>query len=826
MKVSLNWVRELSGVTTKTDELVELIGARLGAVDEVVDFGARYKDVVIVKVIECQKHPDADKLHVCKVDDKGVTPKVKRDSKGLIQVVCGAPNVRAGMLAAWIPPGATVPSTIGKDPLVIESKELRGEMSHGMLASAAELDLGDDHSGLLELGSEAKAGATLAKTYDLDDVIIDIENKMFTHRPDCFGQLGVAREIAGITHKKFVSPGWYKATAKLPAGRGSKKIVIKNDIPKLVPRFVAVVIEDVQVGPSPIWLQTALTKLGGKPINNIVDITNYMMLLAAQPLHAYDYDKLATGTLGVRLSKDGESLKLLSGKTIKLKKGAMVITDGKKPVGLGGVMGGADTEVDANTKTIVLEAATFDMNLTRQSTYEYGLFTDAATRFTKGQSPLQNAAVAARAAELIGQVAGGKLGKSADESSIPKLNTQLGSLHTPDVVAVDFVNRRLGVELSDKEIVRLLGNVEFHVHDMGAQNEVCYTAPFWRTDIEIKEDIVEEIGRLYGYEHIPLKLPSRNIAPAPINPAIALKSKLRKILAEAGANEVLTYSFVSEDLLKKSGQVGSNAFKITNALSPDVRYYRLSLVPSLLDKVHSNIKSGYTEFALFEIGKGHMQGLLGDDKLPMEIERLALVLASSKPKAGAPYFAVRRICTFLLESLGIEGVAYKPIDAKGSKSATYYEPSRAAVLEVGGSKIGRVGEFNPTVKQAFKLPQYSAGLVLHMDQLIKLATSPKYEPLNRFPSVEQDLCLKSAANVNYQQLTHFVKGQLETLSKPHGYKWQVEPIDIYQKDKSNKQTTWRISLSHPERTLTTQETNQLLDDLAKAAQQKLKAERI
>ncbi|HXY18301.1 MAG TPA: phenylalanine--tRNA ligase subunit beta, partial [Candidatus Nitrosopolaris sp.] len=575
MKVSLNWVKEFTSVDLPVDELVEKIGAQLGAVEEVEEIGKKYQGILVVKVVLAEKHPNADRLTFCLVDDGKANKKVKRNKDGLIEIVCGAPNVKTGQLAVWIPPGATVPATYDKEPFVIEAREIRGKTSHGMLASLKELALGDSHNGIVVLDM-GKPGDSFAKTLWLDDYIIDIENKMFTHRPDCFGMLGVAREIAGIQHKAFQSPDWYRENASLPTdGRKNVlKITVKNDVPKLVPRFCAVAIKDVKVEPSPAWMQSFLARVGVRPINNIVDITNLVMLETAQPIHAYDYDKLKTGVLGVRLSKKGEQLKLLGGKTIKLDDGAVVITDGKQPVGLGGVMGGAGTEVDENTKNIVLEVANFDMNLTRRTAMTYGLFTDAAVRFTKGQSPDQNMAVLCRAVNHALQFAGGRQA-SAVVDDFAKQETR--NKKQEIVVGAEFVNSRLGLNLSGAEIKKLLENVEFKVELSGGSLKI--TPPFWRMDIAIPEDIVEEVGRLYGYDKLPVVLPPRDLSPVQPNPRVVFKDRLRDILSRAGANEVLTYSFVHGSLMQKVGQDPKDAYRIANALSPDVQYYRLSLTP-------------------------------------------------------------------------------------------------------------------------------------------------------------------------------------------------------------------------------------------------------
>lgn len=831
MKVSLQWVRKFTDVDLPTDELVEKIGAQLGAVEEAINLGERYRGIVIAKVISVEKHPDADKLSVCMIDDGGAVKDASRDKNGLVQVVCGAPNVAAGQLVAWLPPGSIVPNTYNKDRFVLEARELRGKMSNGMIASARELALGDEHEGILVIDKPAKPGESFAEVYELDDYIIDIENKMFTHRPDLFGQLGVAREIAGIRHKTFKSPGWYKKDPDTYTD-GRKNVVqlkVKNEEPELVPRFLAVVIKDVRVGPSPLWLQTYLARVGVRPINNIVDTTNYLMLETAQPLHAYDYDKLKTATLGIRLSKKGEELELLGGKVLKLDQGSIVITDGLKPVGLGGVMGGADTEVSSETRNIILEAATFDMNTTRKTAMRYGLFTDAATRFTKNQSPHQNMAALLRAVSIVRETAGGRQASKVVD------NSRVKSAGSSVKVTARFINERLGGKLTALQIKRFLENVEFTVKIAG--DELSIRPPFWRTDIEIPEDIVEEVGRLYGYDRLPHGLPSREISPTEVNPLLSFKSRLRDILAKAGGNEALTYSFIHGSLIEKAGQDKKDAYHIRNALSPDLQYYRLSLVPNLLEKIHPNVKLGFEQFALFEIGKAHIKGVLDEEKLPLELERLAAVIAGPDTKtAGAPYYMAKTYVEHLFwQGLGIGTAEYvlleeaRKLPKVWEVAAKAYEPARAAVVYAQGQLLGLVGEPSPGLRSALKLPSRTAQLELDIEVLQRLSGKVKgYHPLNKYPQTEQDICLRTDAGLTYGELTQFVMGYLEEVRKEHGYDYWLRPLDIYQReaDKEHKQVTWRILLSHPARTLTTEETNKLLYGLAKEAKVKIKAERI
>jgi phenylalanyl-tRNA synthetase beta chain len=629
MKVSLNWVRHINDkykcaadpAPKGVDDLVDKIGAQLGAVDEVIDLGKKYEGALVVKVVDCIKHPNADKLSVCLVDDGKKTKGIDRNKEGLIQVVCGAPNVKAGQLVVWLPPGVTVPSSFDKDPFILEAREIRGQISNGMIASARELALGDDHTGILVLDDNAAPGESFASAYGLNDHIIDIENKMFTHRPDLFGMLGIAREIAGIQQNSFKSPSWYVQDADLhnDGRKNVLKLSVKNELPKLVPRFVAVAIKDVKVEESPVWLRIRLSSVGVRPINNIVDLTNFMMMETGQPLHAYDYDKVKSGVLGVRMANDGEKVTVIGGKEIKLKTGAIVITDGEKAIGLGGVMGGASTQVDENTKNIILEVANFDMNTTRRTAMEYGLFTDAATRFTKNQSSRQQRAVLCKAVDDIKKIAGGRVASLIVDIDHAKKAPR------PVIVSTDFINERLGLELAPTEIKKILTNVEFIVES--PSKTLSVTAPFWRTDIEIAEDIVEEVGRLYGYDHLNMALPSRSIKAAPRDKQLVFNSYIRDLLAEAGANEVLTYNFVHESLFKAAGQDKKLAYHLRNALSPDLQYYRLSVLPSLVEKVHPNIKLGYGSFVLFEIGKSHNKAIKDENEadLPKEIRSLAVV---------------------------------------------------------------------------------------------------------------------------------------------------------------------------------------------------------
>ena len=830
MKVSLNLIKQLINFELPpVDELVARVNQQLGGVEEVIDLNAKYGGARIVRVVECAKHPNADRLSVTKIDDGGAAADVPRDESGLVQVVCGAPNVHADMWAIWLPPKSTVPASFDDDePFVLDARPLRGVLSQGMLAAADELAIGTDHEGIIEIhdydlpaGVELSAGASFAETFGLDDYVLDIENKMFTHRPDCFGQLGVAREIAGIFHQQFVSPEWYKSEQKFMGAEGLN-LTVTNDAPELVPRFMAVAIRDVTVGPSPLWLQCQLVVMGGKPINNIVDATNYMMLLTAQPTHAYDYDKLRGHKLEARLARDGEKVSLLNGKEYELTTDDIVIADGEGVIGLAGIMGGADTEVSNGTKNIILECANFDMYALRRTAMRHGIFTDALTRFNKGQSPLQNAAVLKQLMSMVGGAQASEVfdASSSNECIMPD------AIHRVDSQGVsnEFVNERLGTDFSNDEIADILRRTEFMVEVDEHGCEVY--SPFWRTDIELPEDIVEEVGRLYGFAKLPRQLPCRSIKSTPKNLRRELKNAVRQSLSRAGANEVLTYSFVHERILKNAEQDVAQAYKLSNALSPDLQYYRLTVLPSLLDKVHANIKAGHDEFALFEMGKGHskMHGL-GEDGLPEASQFTDIVYAAKKPGAGAPFYAIRRLVEQLARDLGAE-LVFKPIEEELNYPVTApFDQSRSALVETtDGTFIGLVGELKQSVIKNFKLPTYVAAASLDTAGLeaIYAKRDSHYQPLSRYPSTSRDISMKVPSAVRYHQLSRM----LDEVVRDIAMEVRLEPLTIYQSedDAAQKTITWRLTFTSHERTLVDKDITPVMQRIEQAAKDRWGAE--
>jgi len=815
MIVSVNWLKKFTDIDVSIDELVTLIGARLVEIESVEDLTEKYKDVIVVKVVECSPVLDSDHLNLTKIDDGGRAQNVERDENGLVQVVCGAPNVAAGMLAAWLPPESIVPESFGdKEPFILGARKLRGFVSNGMLASAKELDLYDAHDGIIVVDKDAAPGTSFAELYELNDYLLDIENKSLTHRPDAFGIIGFAREVAGIQGKVFTTPAWLDNLNPEISSNGSVEMPsVTIDEPELSDRFEAIVLSDViESAQSPLEIQTYLSRSGIRPINAIVDVTNYMLLLAGRPLHAFDYDKLlavnnGTIDLHVRSGREGETLALLNEKTIELSTDDIVVANGETAVSLAGAMGGASTEVDATTKRILVESATFNLYKLRAVQMRHGIFSESITRLTKGIPAPLCAPVLVEAAKMMGQFAGAVVASEIGDAYPGK--------HDPIVVTLQepVVNEVLGTQFSASDIQDLLQNVEFDVDVTGS--EITITVPYWRNDIHIAEDIIEEVGRLSGFDSINPVLPSRDFTAVRPSDFDELRSKVRGVLVRAGANEVLTYNFIHGDVMRKAGQNPETAYQLTNSISPDLQYYRQSIVPSLLVNIHPNIKAGYDHFAIFELNKFHTKlAGLTEENVPKELDGIGFVVAASKKAKSAAYYEAKHYLDYIASELGLEFV-YEPLEADANYPVTQpFEPKRSARVWDAKTheRIGVIGEFKKSVQKAFKLSDNVAGFEISPVSLLKLtaALETSYEPLSKYPGTDRDVSFQVASDVTYQQVYDAAKSALvdETL------RIGVTPLDIYEPESGDtKNVTLRFTLGSYEKTLTGDEVNKVMADV-------------
>lgn len=845
MKINLAWLADFVDLQLDQAELLNRINTQLGEIESIVDLGQKYKDALIVKVAKVESHPQADKLSVCLIDDNQICKTAKRQ-QGYVQLVCGASNVKAGMLAVWLPPQACVPATYASGAEIkLDAREIRGVLSYGMLASAFELDIGSESDEILEVkamnsdlplgyprivANDDLIGRSFALTFNLQTTVVDIENKMFTHRPDCFGLLGVAREIAAITKSRFKRPSWYISAEDLSSSQSDTSLEIDVRCPELVPRFRATIIRDLKnVGPSDLLMRSRLASVGFKPVNSVVDATNYVMYVSGQPTHAFDYDKFLdlssnkSGSPGlvVRQSEKGEELRLLNGKTVTFDQPAIVIATDKCPVALGGIMGGVETEVDAGTKNILLECANFDMYNLRRTTMHYGIFSEAATRFTKGQSLAQIPAVTKRTSALIAGFANGQ----SDSPVCEFLSKDSRSQNKPLLTTAIFISSRLGLQLSAEAISDLLKAVEFEVKIDGEQLQI--ESPFWRTDIEIAEDIVEEVGRLIGYMTLTPVLPVRSVKPAGKDELLGLRAKIRRYLAARGASEAMSYSFVSTDLFNRSGQDPDNAFHLSNPLNPSLEAYRQSLTPSLLDLVEGNRRLGYKDFALFEVGCVHQknQEEIDMDGLPLDLQRVAFVCHRAEPRLGSPFYTARRHLDLIASSLNLE-LLYKPYpQLKPSEvpaMSRVYDLKNSAQVEVGGLDLGIVGLLNQNGTYA--------GWEIKTDVLLKAqakAETNNYRALARYPKSSQDLTLKAPLKTAYGELRATLTDVL-TAYHQNGWQTDLKLLNIFyaKKDSAVKNISFRLLAWHQEKTVQKEEVSEMVSALVAAARLKHQADQV
>ncbi|MDO4398877.1 MAG: phenylalanine--tRNA ligase subunit beta [Candidatus Saccharibacteria bacterium] len=772
MKISLNWLKKYVDINVPDDELVRLIGARLVEVEGVIDEAHKYDNIYIVRVEKAEKVPDTH-LSLCQINVGNVEiPKVEKED-GLVQVVCGAPNVREGMLAVWIAPGAVVPVSVNEDaPFVIGKRKMLGKYeSNGMLAGADELDFDDKHEKIAEIDPEvAQPGDALADVFDLNDKILEIENKSLTHRPDCFGIVGFAREVAGILGEKFE----YENVGESLKVDNSVEIKIEDE--NICPRYSAVVLEKHgELRQKYLtWQDTILAKSGMRPVDPIVDATNYLMLLAGQPLHAFDYDKfVAVGGIRepkivVRLAKNGEKLTLLDDKEVELNENDIVITSNNVPVALAGAMGGKSTEIDENTRNILIESATFSLYNLRKTQMAHGIFSEAITRFTKGQPLYQTLQVAGECARML-----------ADGFKVSAVADNYKKLEKENIVRVsaDDINSLLGAEYPYEIIESVLRNCGFGVSCDCDKDGKCecekinVKAPAWRTDIHIKEDVIEEVGRLLGYDNIKPTLPLHGTAEP--NKMWNLKKQIRDVMRRLGANELLTYSFVSGKLLEKAGQDPKNSYKIVNSISPELQYVRQSIVPSLLEKAYVNQKIPFDRFALFEMNKVYQKEWGMDvENVPVEKMQMGMVLAERK-NTGTAYYKAKKYVEELLKELNI---SVKFLQAKNVATMTRpFEPKRTAdIVTEDGEIIGVVGEFRNSVRQSFKLAEYLAGFELDLDAVLARASQKKEIYLGEIE--KRDLTVKTSGT--YAELV----AKIEKVLAGNSVTAEITPLAIYQPD--------------------------------------------
>lgn len=841
MIISVNWLKKYLQSDVDIDELTDLIGARLVEIESVTNLAEKYQSPVIVKVVECVAHPDSDHLHVCQIDDGGVVNDAPRNDDGYIQVVCGAPNVRKGLMVAWLPPGSIVPESYGtSDEFSLSSRKLRGVMSHGMLASPRELDLWNEHEGIMEIsGDIAKPGMKLCDYLQLDDYLLEVENKSLTHRPDCFGVIGFAREVAAIMGGSARIPDWFNnLDGDITSDEVSVVPSVKIVDSSLCSRYECIVLDNVDSSRNlPDDLRSLIGRVGVNSISAPVDITNYLMLESGQPLHAFDLDKVMevspTGAadIVVRAAAKGETLELLDGRTINLDPADIVVAVGDQsnsvPIALAGAMGGMATEITRGTKRVLLESATFDLYHLRGTQFRHGVFSEAITRFTKGQPSPLTRPVLLQAVQMLKDYAGAKvISDIAEDYPLKPVKTEfeIPVARFTDVLGCYDDSGKVSAYSSDM-IVETLTNLQYS--DVSVKNEsVKAVAPWWRTDQHIAEDVIEDIGRVTGFDNIAPDSPLRRYVAAPYNQLYERQMWLRDRLCKAGGNEVMSYSFIHGDLLDSVHDDKSQAYRIVNAISPDLQYYRRDILPSLIERARDNLRAGYDNFMLFELGKVHRRGLMDDTEpnLPAELSEVAGIVVDKAKHADSAFYVVKKIVNYVL-NLGDE-LKYIRLDKYSGQldsSTNVYEPLRSAVLLVNDRYVGVVGELRSDVRQRFKLPEFVAGFSLMLGGLLPyIDRDIEYTPVSRYQGTSRDITYQVSNEVDYADVYNFTRRVLVDKLPDHIVA-EVSPRDIYATSDGKRNITLHIDFHDLTKTIDAKLVGKVMDRLAKQSSNELNA---
>ncbi len=780
MRVSYEWLGDFVDLTDVTPKEAAEVLTRLGVEVESLTL-VDLSQILIGKVLEQIPHPRSKKpLWVHQVDLGG----------RVVQIIAGAPNAVPGSLVPVALPGTTVPN--GN---VVKDMNIAGFTAGGMLCSAFELLLSDDHSGILILdgGTPGEPLTTVIPSQAI------MEAEVTSNRPDCMGHLGIARELAaGLDRplKRDFMPA-FTGTAN-PPGRDLVTVTIED--PELCSRYIGAVIKGVKVAPSPDWLQRRLRACGVRPINNIVDITNYVLLEYAQPLHAFDLTRLAGPEIRVRRAREGEKLLCLDGVDRELKPEMLVIADAQRPVAIAGVIGGEETAVTAGTTDILLEAATFSGPSVRQTARTLGLRTEASARFERGLPPELALAGARRAASLIAELASGAVHREWPDV-YPRPQEPVRVRLKPWLI-----DEVLGIHVPLEESEAILIRLGFHVKVLG-DGEWDVLPPVFRLDVTIPEDLVEEVGRVYGYDRVTPTLPGRQHETwTPMTPSVDRRlDAVREVLAGAGFTETWNPALVSGRKLEAL-RVAAHAMRVSNALSEDMDTLRTSLLPSLVDVVALNRDRGRDDVCIYEIAPAFLARIGEKDSQPEEPLRVAAV-ATAGTSSNSGREAFYRLKSVLDACIG-DLSAPSPTYQRGA--AELFHPGRCAAVTLDGRQLGYLGELHPSVVSSVKLEGRLVAFEIDVEPVLAAARLPKAQPLPRFPAVERDLAVvveeHVAAGTLLASIIEAAGDLLETARAFDEYHGAQVP-------EGSKSIAFTLTFRSPERTLTDAEVEKVMAEI-------------
>ncbi len=721
MKASFSWLKEYVAIEMSASDLADALTMAGLEVDALTDRYDYLKSVLVGQIVGVYPHPNADKLKLCKVSTGNRT----------VSVVCGAPNAEKGMLSALALPGTMLP-----DGTEVGKSTIRGQISEGMLCSEGELGLGEDRSGIVELPSDKRVGGTLSEALALTDPVLEVD--LTPNRPDCLSIIGIAREIAAIEKKKLRYP-----ELNLPPGVNDihRYTSVTIDDPEHCPRYAACLLTDIAVAPSPFWLQDRLNSVGLRPINNIVDVTNYVMMETGQPLHAFDFDRLSENRIVVRTAKAGERFTTLDEKDRLLSSHMLMICDGRKPVAVGGVMGGMNSEIELSTTRVLIESAYFNPASIRRTSKRLGLGTDASHRFERGVDPEGTLFALKRAAQLMTDVGGGILIEGIiDEYPLKKAPKTI-------YLNTDQTNRFLGTNLTPDTMIDLLTSIEFNIQKQDDHTLVT-VPPSFRVDIGRPVDLMEEIARLSGYNEIPTTFPAISGGTRLSSWELDLRDHIRRLMAGLGFTEAITYSFMNRascDKLRLPPEDPRRCLvEILNPITEDQTVMRTSVVPGLLEVMRRNITQQVRNLKLFEIGKVFIDK--HREELPDEIEMLVGLWTGARraaswhsEEANCDFYDIKGAVEGLFSGLKLFDCRFKKLPAE---ACHYLRPGHTAEISIQDTDVGSIGEIRSEVLSDFALKQAAFIFELNLNRIFPLVSEVyQVKTLSRFPATSRDLTM-------------------------------------------------------------------------------------
>ncbi|MGM0839023.1 MAG: phenylalanine--tRNA ligase subunit beta [Bacillota bacterium] len=800
MLVSYNWLKDYVNVDDITlEDLAEKITRSGIEVEGVEVLNEGIQGVVIGHVLEKEQHPNADKLNKCLVDVGDEEP---------VQIICGARNVDKGQKVAVAKVGAVLPGNFK-----IKRAKLRGEESNGMICSLQELGIGSKlvakefAEGIFVFPQNVEVGTDALEYLNRNDKVMELG--LTPNRSDALSMLGVAYEVGAILGRDVK---WPETAYDANNEQAADYISVKVDAAEDNPLYVAKIVKNVKIGPAPLWMQGRLMAAGIRPHNNVVDITNYILLEYGQPLHAFDYDRLGSKEVLVRRANKDEKIITLDDAERTLTEDHLVITNGTQPIALAGVMGGANSEVQSDTTTILLESAYFNGVTVRKASKDHGLRSEASARFEKGIDPNRTRDAAERAVALMAEYAGGEVVSGSVEVNTLKVEPAVV------VTTVKKINSVLGTTVTAAEVKDIFTRLQFEVTEDNGSFTV--TVPTRRGDITIEEDLVEEVARLYGYDNIPTTLPVSAATPGVLTPYQAKRRKVRRYLEGAGLIQNITYSLTSEERAKQFALEDGKAIRLAMPMSEERSTLRLSLVPHLLEALQHNIARSLPANAVYEVGSV----FIGSDDaiLPSEKERLAGALTGlweqhpwQGEKKAVDFFVAKGILEGMFAMLGVsEEISYTRAEKDG------LHPGRTAEILLNGEGVGFIGQLHPEKLNELDLPETYVFELSLTDLLGANVEEIKYEAIPRFPSIGRDIALVVDRNTPAGELAAVIKETGGTLLT------DVQVFDVYEGEKidaSKKSVAFALRYYHPEHTLTDEEVTKVHTKVLKAVEEKFDA---